>query len=138
MRLLMPFGNKPAFDNQFRYFHGCTNGADRCCAIANSWVIKHSWMKAMNSIVHSNTPILAIIDPRALAVRNVQFCRSVAGQLLDARVTHQRFDWSGRPVVGRDPRLFSRSEIEAGIPANLVVRFSLSGAVLLNESVDSG
>ncbi|UFI44063.1 RHS repeat domain-containing protein [Pseudomonas savastanoi] len=92
----------------------------------------------MNSIVHSNTPILAIIDPRALAVRNVQFCRSVAGQLLDARVTHQRFDWSGRPVVGRDPRLFSRSEIEAGIPANLVVRFSLSGAVLLNESVDSG
>ncbi|ALU62031.1 hypothetical protein ACA40_19980 [Pseudomonas syringae pv. lapsa] len=92
----------------------------------------------MSSIVHSNTPILAVIDPRALAVRSVQFCRTVAGQALSARVTHQRYDWAGRPVVGRDPRLFSRSETEAQTPANRVVRFGLSGAALLSESVDSG
>ncbi|RML55172.1 putative insecticidal toxin complex protein C1, partial [Pseudomonas syringae pv. pisi] len=100
--------------------------------------IKLSWMKVMSSIVHSNTPILAVIDPRALAVRSVQFCRTVAGQPLAARVTHQRYDWAGRPVVGRDPRLFSRSETEAQTPANRLVRFSLSGAALLSESVDSG
>ncbi|PBP64141.1 hypothetical protein CCL15_25710 [Pseudomonas syringae] len=92
----------------------------------------------MSSIVHSNTPILVVIEPRALAVRSVQFCRTVAGQPLCARVTHQRYDWAGRPVVGRDPRLFSRSETEAQTPANRVVRFSLSGAALLSESVDSG
>ena len=92
----------------------------------------------MSSIVHSNTPILEVIEPRALAVRSVQFCRTVAGQPLAARVTHQRYDWAGRPVVGRDPRLFSRSETEAQTPANRLVRFSLSGAALLSESVDSG
>ncbi|RMM18530.1 putative insecticidal toxin protein [Pseudomonas syringae pv. berberidis] len=95
-------------------------------------------MKVMSSIVHSNTPILVVIEPRALAVRSVQFCRTVAGQPLCAQVTHQRYDWAGRPVVGRDPRLFSRSETEAQTPANRVVRFSLSGAALLSESVDSG
>ncbi|PBP52417.1 insecticidal toxin complex protein C1, partial [Pseudomonas syringae] len=92
----------------------------------------------MSSIVHSNTPILVVIEPRALAVRSVQFCRTVAGQALSAQVTHQRYDWAGRPVVGRDPRLFSRSETEAQTPANRLVRFSLSGAALLSESVDSG
>ncbi|WP_258081728.1 RHS repeat domain-containing protein [Pseudomonas syringae] len=92
----------------------------------------------MSSIVHSNTPLLVVIEPRALAVRSVQFCRTVAGQPLAARVTHQRYDRAGRPVVGRDPRLFSRSETEAQTPANRVVRFSLSGAALLSESVDSG
>ncbi|MCF5383585.1 RHS repeat protein, partial [Pseudomonas syringae] len=95
-------------------------------------------MKVMSSIVHSNTPLLVVIDPRALVVRSVQFCRTVAGQPLAARVTHQRYDRAGRPVVGRDPRLFSRSETEAQTPANRVVRFSLSGAALLSESVDSG
>ncbi|KWS17258.1 MULTISPECIES: RHS repeat-associated core domain-containing protein [Pseudomonas] len=92
----------------------------------------------MSSIVHSNTPLLVVIDPRALVVRSVQFCRTVAGQPLAARVTHQRYDRAGRPVVGRDPRLFSRSETETQTPANRVVRFSLSGAALLSESVDSG
>ncbi|PBP31755.1 hypothetical protein CCL11_27595 [Pseudomonas syringae] len=95
-------------------------------------------MKVMSSIVHSNTPLLVVIDPRALVVRSVQFCRTVAGQPLAARVTHQRYDRAGRPVVGRDPRLFSRSETETQTPANRVVRFSLSGAALLSESVDSG
>ncbi|KTB62568.1 hypothetical protein AO067_15640 [Pseudomonas viridiflava ICMP 13104] len=74
----------------------------------------------MNSVLHNHTPLLDIIDPRALAVRSVQFYRNVAGQSATALVTHQRYDWAGRPVVFRDPRLFSRSENEVDAPANLV------------------
>ncbi|EFW85763.1 RHS repeat domain-containing protein [Pseudomonas savastanoi] len=92
----------------------------------------------MSSILHSNTPLLSVVDPRSLAVRSVQFCRNVAGQPEVARVTHLRFDWAGRPFLCRDPRLFSRSETEADAPVNRMITFSLSAAALLSESVDSG
>ncbi|WP_256357709.1 RHS repeat domain-containing protein [Pseudomonas sp. PDM28] len=88
--------------------------------------------------VHSGTPTLAVIDPRALALRAVQFHRRQAADPVETRVTHQRFDTAGRPVATRDPYLFAMAQNDASVPANLSQIFSLSGASLASDSLDAG
>ncbi|MCI3946920.1 YD repeat protein [Pseudomonas syringae] len=92
----------------------------------------------MNSIMHLDTPSLAVSDSRGLPVRSVQFYRAFDGQRIEARVTQQYFDMAGRPIASRDPRFFSRLKHDAHAPVNLKQTVSLSGAVLLSESVDAG
>ena len=87
---------------------------------------------------HRGTPSLAVIDPRGLAIRAVQFHRRQAADPLDLRVTHQRFDAAGRPVASRDPHLFALAQNDASVPTNLSQVFSLSGAPLSSDSVDAG
>ena len=101
-------------------------------------MLMDSWMKMMSFTLHRNTPSLAIIDPRGLSIRSVQMSRTTEERPAEIRVTHQRFDPAGRSVAGHDPRLFEQALSHLDTPANLHRTFSLSGEVLLVESVDSG
>ncbi len=101
-------------------------------------MLMDSWMKMMSFTLHRNTPSLAIIDPRGLSIRSVQMSRTTEERPAEIRVTHQRFDPAGRSVAGHDPRLFEQALLHLDTPANLHRTFSLSGGVLLVESVDSG
>ncbi|MCF8982713.1 RHS repeat protein [Pseudomonas syringae] len=92
----------------------------------------------MNSIMHTNTPQLAVSDSRGLPVRSVQFYRGADGQPVEARVTQHYFDKAGRLIASRDPRFSSRSKDGVCAPVNLMQIVSLSGALLLSNSVDSG
>ncbi|WP_046236981.1 RHS repeat domain-containing protein [Pseudomonas syringae pv. coryli] len=92
----------------------------------------------MSSIMHTNTPQLAISDSRGLPVRSVQFYRGADGQPVEARVTQHYFDEAGRLIASRDPRFSSRSNDGVCAPVNLMQIVSLSGASLLSNSVDSG
>ncbi|RMM56431.1 putative insecticidal toxin complex [Pseudomonas syringae pv. atrofaciens] len=92
----------------------------------------------MSSIMHTNTPQLAVSDSRGLPVRSVQFHRGADGQPVDARVTQHYFDKAGRLIASRDPRFSSRLKDGVCAPVNLMQIVSLSGALLLSNSVDSG
>ncbi|MBS7419241.1 RHS repeat domain-containing protein [Pseudomonas syringae] len=92
----------------------------------------------MSSITHTNTPQLAVSDSRGLPVRSVQFYRGADGQPVDARVTQYYFDKAGRLIASRDPRFSSRLKYGICAPVNLMQIVSLSGALLLSKSVDSG
>ncbi|KPY12135.1 RHS repeat-associated core domain-containing protein [Pseudomonas syringae group genomosp. 3] len=92
----------------------------------------------MSSITHTNTPQLAVSDSRGLPVRSVQFYRGADGQSVDARVTQHYFDKAGRLIASRDPRFSSRLKYGVCAPVNLMQIVSLSGALLLSKSVDSG
>ncbi|ELQ04948.1 insecticidal toxin protein [Pseudomonas syringae BRIP34881] len=88
--------------------------------------------------MHTNTPQLAVSDSRGLPVRSVQFYRGADGQPVDARVTQHYFDKAGRLIASRDPRFSSRLKYGVCAPVNLMQIVSLSGALLLSKSVDSG
>ncbi|MQT77836.1 RHS repeat-associated core domain-containing protein [Pseudomonas helleri] len=83
--------------------------------------------------LHQNTPTLTVSDPRGLVVRTVSWHRSATQDTVQARNTLQRYDAIGRLNQQCDPRLFELSDL-----ANQSTRYSLSGQVLLSESVDAG
>jgi insecticidal toxin complex protein TccC len=88
----------------------------------------------MNPGVDTNTPHLAVIDGRGLPVRQVAYCRREVSELTpQVRVTAQQHDAAGRRVTQRDPRLLAPTA-----RPNLTTVYSLSGAVLLTDSVDAG
>lgn len=87
---------------------------------------------------HHSTPVLAVSDPRGLAIRAIQYHRRLAADPLEARVTHQWFDAAGRAVASRDPYLFALAQNDVSVPANLSQVYSLSGASLSSDSVDAG
>ncbi|VVO19839.1 RHS repeat-associated core domain-containing protein [Pseudomonas fluorescens] len=86
-------------------------------------------------MLHAHTPTLKMIDPRGLAVRAVAYHR---GSTLEARISRQTYDAAGRATHSHDPRLFKLLEREPQARANLSRVFSLSGSVLLSDSVDAG
>lgn len=77
----------------------------------------------------SATPSVTALDPRGLAVRQIDYLRSRANAQPIPRITRQKYDWQGRLSACTDPRL------EA---ANLSQSFSLSAATLFTHSVDAG
>ncbi|MDB6048582.1 MAG: repeat-associated core domain protein containing protein [Pseudomonas sp.] len=86
-----------------------------------------------------HTPLLAVHDPRGLAVRTVQFWRRAHDEPSHALITQQRYDTAGRGIQVRDPRLFNLTLTEGeAVPFTLSQQLSLSGSVLLTESVDAG
>ena len=88
----------------------------------------------MNPGVDSHTPHLVVIDSRGLAVRQVAYCRrDVSEPTPETRVTAQQHDAAGRLVTQRDPRFLAPTS-----RPNLTTVYSLSGAVLLTDSVDAG
>jgi RHS repeat-associated protein len=82
---------------------------------------------------HAATPTLSVIDPRALAIRGVGYCRHPDSAVIDPRITRQRFDAAGRLVESWDPRLWG-----AAPKPNLTTRYGLSGQPVLTDSVDAG
>jgi insecticidal toxin complex protein TccC len=83
----------------------------------------------MNASVHSRTPSLSVIDGRGLPIRQVAYLRTVAGEPPEALVTRQQHDVAGRLVAQHDPRLPI---------ANATTVYTLDGAAVLTDSVDSG
>ncbi|MDD2048223.1 RHS repeat-associated core domain-containing protein [Pseudomonas putida] len=88
--------------------------------------------------VFSHTPTVAVCGPDGRSLRTVGYERTSTNLPAVARVTRSWFNADKRIARQYDPRLFALSQTEAQPPANLQTLSSLSGAVLLNESVDSG
>ena len=87
----------------------------------------------MNAHHHAATPALSVIDPRALSIRSVGYCRHPDSPLIDPRITRQRFDAAGRLVESWDPRLWGTAP-----KPNLTTVYGLSGQPVLMDSVDAG
>jgi len=86
------------------------------------------------AFIHRNTPKVAVVEPRGLAVRSVDYYRAVEEEGVDARVNRTVHDPAGRAIAQWDPRLF----LNASAPANLVTIHGLSGTALCTLSVDAG
>jgi len=76
---------------------------------------------------------LSVIDPRALAIRSVGYCRHPDSPEIDLRITRQRFDAPGRLIESWDPRLWGTTP-----KANLAQVYCLNGQPVLTDSVDTG
>jgi insecticidal toxin complex protein TccC len=87
----------------------------------------------MNAHHHTATPALSVMDPRALAVRSIGYCRHPDSPGIDPRITRQRYDAAGRLSESWDPRLWSAAPMP-----NLATIYGLSGQPLLTDSVDAG
>ncbi|WP_053124516.1 RHS repeat-associated core domain-containing protein [Pseudomonas sp. P1.31] len=86
-------------------------------------------------LLHRNTPTLAVVDPRGLAIASVAYYRATNAEVLpEPRVTRETFDAAGRSVANWDPRLGST---ETPI-ASLTAVPDFSGQPLLTVSVDAG
>ena len=92
----------------------------------------------MSNFMNQNTPSLSVVDPRGLAVRSIAFHRRDVGEAIAERGQRQVFNARGQLAQQWDPRLLELSEIEAGVQPNQSTFYSLSGQVLLTESVDAG
>jgi insecticidal toxin complex protein TccC len=78
--------------------------------------------------LHTHTPQLLVIDPRAFLIREVAYCRSDEGTPAEERVTRRSWDVANRAVCDWDPRLWAEAPY-----ANTSVIRSLSGRTLLEE-----
>lgn len=87
----------------------------------------------MNTRHDTATPTLSVIDPRALVVRSVAYCRHPDKADIESRITRQIFDEAGRQVASWDPRLYGVAP-----KPNLATIYALSGQALLADSVDAG
>jgi insecticidal toxin complex protein TccC len=76
---------------------------------------------------------LSVIDPRALAIRSVGYCRHPDEVVIEPRITRQMFDEAGRPVASWDPRLWGTAP-----QPNLATVYGLNGQPVLTKSVDAG
>lgn len=83
--------------------------------------------------LHSFTPQLSVIDPRALLTREIAWHRVDQAAEAQARVTRHAWDEAGRSVADWDPRLW-----EMAATANSRKTPSLLGQTLLDQSVDAG
>ncbi|CAI8976993.1 insecticidal toxin complex protein TccC [Pseudomonas sp. IT-P100] len=85
--------------------------------------------------LHRNTPKLAVVDPRGLAVASVAYYRKTSADASpEPRVTRETFDVAGRSVANWDARLGSGSTPIA----SLTIVPALSGKPVLTVSVDAG
>lgn len=84
------------------------------------------------------TPRLIAVDPRFLPVRSVDYCRALEREPAQSRINRSLFDPAGRVVKQWDPRLWALQQDDAATPANLSTVHTLSGDVLLANSVDAG
>ena len=82
---------------------------------------------------HPHTPTLSVIDPRALAIRSVGYCRHPDDAVIAPRITRQIFDNAGRQIASWDPRLWGTAP-----QPNLSTVHGLSGQRVLTDSVDAG
>lgn len=83
----------------------------------------------MKAGVHSRTPSVAVIDPRGLPVRQVEYLRTEADGPLQTLMSRQRFDVAARLIEQQDPRLSTPNE---------TCVYTLSGQVLKVSNVDAG
>ena len=85
----------------------------------------------MSFHIHSHTPTLNVVDSRGLQVREVTYLRNESITQPQARITRHRHDINGQVL---EQRLHTNNAQTADLKQ---VR-SLSGALLLNSSIDAG
>lgn len=88
--------------------------------------------------MHADTPVLNVNEPRGLPVRTVQYCRMLAGEMSETRVSQTLYGAAGQPSSQRDPRLFALAPQDPEAAANLRTITSLSGRLLKQISADAG
>ncbi|MBC3775404.1 RHS repeat protein [Pseudomonas sp. SWRI99] len=88
--------------------------------------------------MHRHTPMLAVIEPRGAAVREVSYFRRSGLDELQTYVWQTVHDLPRRASHTRDPRLFLRFQNDDTSPANQTSITTLSGASLLSVNVDAG
>ena len=86
----------------------------------------------------SKTPVLAVNDPRGLAIRRVDYWRCDVHQAPEPRIHRTAHDAAGRAVTQWDPRLWALQSDDPLAPANLSTVYLLNGQVLRSNSVDGG
>ena len=92
----------------------------------------------MSGGLHTHTPTLSVSDSRGLSLRQVVFFRNTANAVAMPRTTRQRHDTAGRVDAEWDPRLWARAEASETLQPNLTTVYSVSGQLLLTDSVDAG
>jgi insecticidal toxin complex protein TccC len=86
----------------------------------------------------SKTPVLAVNDPRGLAVRRVDYWRCDVNQAPEPRIHRTAHDAAGRAVTQWDPRLWAQQSDDPLAPPNLSAVYTLNGQVLRSNNVDAG
>ncbi len=87
----------------------------------------------MSTSLYSKTPQVAVLDNRALAVREIVYHRHPdSPDITEERITHHQFDTRGLPSQSADPRLHA-----AGL-VNFSFISDLGGTPLRTQSVDAG
>ncbi|WP_234455612.1 RHS repeat-associated core domain-containing protein [Kosakonia sp. LAM2021] len=87
----------------------------------------------MSTSLYSKTPHVAVLDNRALAVRDIVYHRHPdTPDITDERITCHQFDARGLPSQSADPRLYA-----AGL-ANFSYLHGLNGTALRTQSADAG
>ncbi|TCC01105.1 RHS repeat protein, partial [Kosakonia quasisacchari] len=87
----------------------------------------------MSTSLYSKTPHVAVLDNRAMAVRDITYHRHPdTPDITDERITHHQFDARGLPSQSADPRLYA-----AGL-ANFSYLHDLNGTPLRTQSADAG
>ncbi|OYU07814.1 MAG: hypothetical protein CFE47_08785 [Pseudomonas sp. PGPPP1] len=92
----------------------------------------------MSRVVHTQTPSLAVLEPRGQVALEVAYCRSRPEDLAQRRITRTRYNTGGQAVAQWDPRLHDLHNDDPTVPPNLATVYSLSGQVLSTQSVDAG
>ncbi|MEQ7918040.1 RHS repeat-associated core domain-containing protein [Xanthomonas sp. WHRI 1810A] len=91
-----------------------------------------------NPVLHTHTPVLAVIEPRGLLARSVSFHRAETTETLTERIDRTAYDAAARPVGRWDARLWAAAEQASAAPRNLSYIHSLSGRPLFSDSADAG
>jgi insecticidal toxin complex protein TccC len=87
----------------------------------------------MKNRIHSHTPTLNVIDGRGLNVSQVTYWRTNITTAAQALITRHDLDTHAQTIEQRSPRQVGRSS-----KADFTQVRSLSGAVLLTDSLDAG
>lgn len=88
--------------------------------------------------IHSNTPTLAVNDPRGLAILNVNYWRADAALASEPRIERTLRDNAGRAVKQWDARLWALQAIDPQAPASLTTVHALTDIALRSDSTDAG
>ncbi|MBV4547545.1 RHS repeat domain-containing protein [Pseudomonas triticicola] len=88
--------------------------------------------------IHSNTPTLAVNDPRGLAILNVNYWRADAALASEPRIERTLRDAAGRAVKQWDARLWALQVIDPQAPASLTTTHALNDIALRSDSSDAG
>ena len=92
----------------------------------------------MSASLHQHTPSLIALDPRGLSIRQVAYYRQNAQEAVQARTNRHVFSPIGVLKEQWDPRLSALHENDTSVRPNQRMSYSLSGRLLLSDSVDQG
>jgi insecticidal toxin complex protein TccC len=91
------------------------------------------------SEINRGTPNVTVYSNQGLTVRQLSYCRRVAGEAAELRATVQRYNSAGQLTSSIDPRLSPTylANSSSAIP-NQQQQTTLSGKVLKSDNVDAG